>query len=182
MPLAFSCPATCTRRTSSNKKGKNRLESKKKKSPNSTPSESRRGASEPSRTSPTDPPPPTEHMTASWMETWGNLFHGGRAAPTKQALPGTNLMLMPPPIPEKKQSPSREPANPQQQRRSTHLQRLPKKLWRENPLWISIGRSKTTNPQEASYPLVLAGGVPTGAEGERKEAAQLTRRHRREQT
>ena len=29
---------------------------------------------------------------------------------------------------------------------------------------------------------VLAGGVPTGAEGERKEAAQLTRRRRREQT
>jgi len=52
----------------------------------------------------------------------------------------------------------------------------------QNPLWISIGRSKTTNPQEAGYPLVLAGGVPTGAEGERKEAAQLTRRGRREQT
>ena len=52
----------------------------------------------------------------------------------------------------------------------------------QNPLWISIGRIKTTSPQEASYPLVLASGVPTGAEGERKEAAQLTRRRRREQT
>jgi len=57
-------------------------------------------------------------------------------------------------------------------------------LERQNPLWVSIGRSKTTIPQEAGHPLTLIDGLRDTAEAkdELKEAAKLTRRLHREQT
>ena len=86
------------------------------KSPDPAPTEAHRGSSDPSRTSPTDPPPPPELMTARWTKTWGKLFHGGRAASTKQAQPETNLVLMPP---TKSETKTPRPPSSQQQKMTT---------------------------------------------------------------
>ena len=85
-----------------------------------TPSEAPARATEPSSLNLTGPPPPPEYMATRWTKTWRSLFHWWRAAPTKQAPPGTNLILLPSTKSEKKKTPPpRRSPSPQQQRRST---------------------------------------------------------------
>ena len=83
-----------------------------------TPSEAHKGASDRSSSNPTTPLLPPEHMTTRWTKTRRNLFHGGCAASTKQAPLGTNLMLLLPMIPEKKNLLRQPPSPPQHKRTS----------------------------------------------------------------
>ena len=121
LPLASTCPAAATRTTAAERllaaQSQSQEDMASRCRPQTpvqepTPSEAPAGATEPSSSNFTGPSPPPEYMATSWRKTWRTLFHWWCATPTKQAPPGTNLILLSSTKQEKKKTP--RPPSPKQ--------------------------------------------------------------------